>query len=153
MAWKNILVPFNFTNSDEKSLHYVISNFGGEKGVHVTLFHVHTPPPEIDGYNPALFRVKSTMASLATEARTREKELQQIVKDLIVSGFLEDQIHYVFKTREKSVGDEIVAMVLRGGFDTVVLSQQPGKATRAFTRNVHDKVISNLRNTTISIIT
>ena len=153
MAWKNILVPFNFTNSDEKSLHYVISSFAGEKGVHVTLFHTHTPPPQIDGYNPALFRVKSTMASLATEARIGEKELQKIIKDLIVSGFLEDQIDYVFKSREKSVGEEIVEMALKGGFDTIVLSHQPGKATRAFTRNVHDKVISSLRNTTISIIT
>jgi len=153
MAWKNILVPFNFTNADEKALHYVISNFAGEKNVHVTLFHAHTRPPQINGYNPALIRLKTTMASLATEAREREKEFQQIVGDLIESGFLKEQLNYVFKIREKSVGDEIVDMALKGNFDTVVLSREPGKATRAFKRNVHDKIVSSLKNTTISIIT
>jgi len=153
MAGRNILVPFNFTDQDEKVLHYVIRNFAGQKWVNVTLFHVYTPLPEIDGYNPALGRLKSTMAVLSKEHREKEAALRKTRQDLLDNGFLDAQLNYTFKARAKSIGVEIVNMVRKGSYDTVVLSRKRGKITRTFTRNVHDKLLSTLEDMEIVIIT
>ena len=153
MAGKRILVPFNFTDYDEKSLHYVIRNFAGQKWTHVTLFHVYTPLPEIDGYaNPTLGKLKSTMASMSKDLREGEKELKKTRDDLLENGFSEDQVDYVFKARSKGIGDEIVGMARSGSYDTIVLSNKPGKATRLFTRSIHDKILTDLRDMEICII-
>ena len=153
MAETKILVPFNFTDYDEKVLHHVIRNFADQKWVKITLFHVYTPLPEINGYNPALGRLKSTIASFSKEIREKEAELKKIREDLLDNGFTKDQMGYVFKSRVKGIGGEIVDMARRGSYDTVILSHKPGKITRAFTRKVHDKILSDLKDTTVSIIT
>lgn len=70
MAGKWILVPYNFTDYDERALHYVIRTFADQKVVHVSLLHAYTPLPELDGYSHAsLGRLKTTMASMWTEIR------------------------------------------------------------------------------------
>lgn len=154
MAGKKILVPFNFTDYDEKALHYIIRNFAGDKWVHVTLFHVYTPLPEIDTYsNPTLGRLKSTMASFSKDLREREANLKSTREDLLDNGFADDQLDCIFRARTKSIGEEIVKMARSGAYDTVVLNRKPGKITRVFTRNVHDKVLSCLKDMIISIIT
>jgi pentose-5-phosphate-3-epimerase len=154
MAGSKILVPFNFTNWDEKALHHVARNYAGVPRIKVTLFHVYMPPPDIDTYsNPALQRLKSTMASFSEEARKKERDLKRIIQDLHQTGFLENQLDYVIKPRQKSLGAEIVEMVLNESYDTIVMSREPGKVTRAFTRSVHDKLLSSLKGVTISIIT
>lgn len=154
MAGKRILVPFNFTDYDERALHYVIRTFAGEKAVHVTLLHVYAPLPELDGYsNPVFGRLKNTMASMWKEVREKEQDLKRVKEDLLENGFHEDQIAYVFKPRAKSIGREIVEMARSGKYDAVVITQKPGKATRAFTRKAHDALLSELKDKEIVIIT
>lgn len=154
MAGKRILVPFNFTDYDEKALHFVIRTYAGQKWVKVALFHVYTPPPALDGYsNPAVGRLKGTMASMWTEVREKEQVLKKVKSDLMENGFADDQVEYVFRPKAKSIGGEIVDMAQSGTYDTIVLARKPGKATRAFTRNVHDALLSSLKNTEIIIIT
>ena len=154
MAGKRILVPFNFTDYDERALHYVIRTFAGKKAVHVTLLHVYAPLPELDGYsNPVLGQLKSTMASMWKEVREKEQDLKRVKEDLLENGFHGDQIAYVFKPRAKSIGREIVEMAHKGKYDAVVITQKPGKATRAFTRKAHDALLSELKDTEIVIIT
>ncbi|MBW1790137.1 MAG: universal stress protein [Deltaproteobacteria bacterium] len=154
MAGKRILVPFNFTDYDERALHYIIRTFAGEKAVHVTLLHVYTPLPELDAYaNPVLGRLKSTMASMWKEVREKEQDLKRVKEDLLENGFHGNQIACVFKPRTKSIGREIVEMAHSGNFDAVIITQKPGKATHAFTRKAHDALLSELRDTEIVIIT
>ena len=155
MAGKKVLVPFNFTDYDEKALHYVIRSFADQKWVTVTLFHAYTPLPELDGYsNPGLGRLKATMASLWKEHREREVSLKKAIEDLQDNGFSSHQLDYVFKARVKDIGGEIVDLAQKEGYDTVVLSHRQGNIIRrSFTRSVHDKVLSTLKNRTISIIT
>jgi len=154
MAGSKVLVPFNFTDYDEKVLHHVVRNYAGVPRIIVTLFHVYTPMPDIDTYaHPSLGRLKGTIASLSQEARKKENDLKQIIEDLGQSGFLEGQLNYVIRPRQKSVGAEIVEMVLNESYDTIVLSRKPGKMTYGFSRNVHDKLLSSLKDVTISIIT
>jgi hypothetical protein len=154
MAGKSVLLPFNFTDYDEKALHYVIRTFAGQKWVKLTLFHVYTPLPEIDGYaNPTLSRLKTTMASLWKELREKEAELKKTREDLLENGFADEQVDCIFKSRVHGVGSEIVDMAQTGPYDTVVLSHKPSKAVTTFRRSVHDKVLSTLKDRTISIIT
>jgi hypothetical protein len=154
MAGKRVLVPFNFSDYDERALHYVIRNYAGQRWAHVTLFHAYTPLPELDGYtNPSVRRVKTTMASLWTEVREREKDIKKVVQDLLDSGFSKEQLEYVFKARDKSIGDEIVHICREGKYDTVVLCRKPGKTSRLLTRTVHDRLLASLRDTEIVIIT
>ena len=153
MAGNKILVPFNFTDFDERVLHHITMIYAGVPRITLTLFHVYTALPEIDTYNhPGLTRLKGTMAKLSEEDRKKERDMKQIIEDLYQAGFLEDQLNYVVKPRQKSVGAEIVDMVLKESYDTIVMSRKPGKVTRAFTRNVHDKLLSSLKDVTISII-
>lgn len=154
MAGKRVLVPFNFSDYDERALHYVIRNYAGQRWANVTLFHAYTPLPELDGYtNPSVRRVKSTMASMWREVREKEQDLKRVLGDLRDSGFSEDQLDCIFKAREKSIGDEIVRACREGKYDTVVLCRKPGKASRILSRTVHDKLLTSLRDTEIVIIT
>lgn len=154
MAGKRILVPFNFTAYDERALHYVIRTFAGEKAVHVTLLHIYASLPDLDGYsNPVLGRLRSTMASMWREVREKEQDLKRVKEDLLENGFHEGQIDTVFKPRSKNIGREIVETAQSGKYDTVVITQKPGKATRAFTKKAHDALLSDLKDTEIVIIT
>lgn len=154
MPGKRILVPFNFSPYDERALHYVIRNYAGHRWAKVTLLHVYTPLPKLDGYtNPSVRRVKSTMATMWTEVREKEQELKKVLQDLLDSGFSHDQLDYVFRGSEKSIGDEIAQTCREGKYDTVVLSRKSGKASGILSRTVHDKLLNSLRNTEIVIIT
>lgn len=154
MAGKWILVPYNFTDYDERALHYVIRTFADQKAVHVTLFHAYTPLPELDSYShPGLGRLKTTMASMWTEVREKEQELKRVREDLIHNGFQENQVDWMLRSRARNIGSELVEVARKGPYNTVVISQKPRKATRAFTRRIHDALITELRNTEIVIIT
>ncbi|MDQ1334980.1 MAG: hypothetical protein QG552_1930 [Thermodesulfobacteriota bacterium] len=154
MAGKWILVPYNFTDYDERALHYVIRTFADQKAVHVTLLHVYIPLPELDSYSHAgLGRLKTTMASMWTEVREKEQELKRVREDLIDNGFQEDQVSCMFIPRVKNIGSELVEAARKGPYNIVVISQKPRKATRAFTRRIHDILITELRNMEIVIIT
>jgi hypothetical protein len=93
------------------------------------------------------------MDTLWTELGEKEAELKKIKEDLLDNGFRDDQVDYVFKARTKDIGGEIVDMVLKESYDTIVLSHKPRKFTRKFTRKVHDKLLESLQDTTITIIT
>ncbi|MBW1804313.1 MAG: hypothetical protein JRJ85_26715 [Deltaproteobacteria bacterium] len=154
MAGKKILVPFNFTEYDEKALHYVLRDYAGRTWARVTLFHAYTPLPEITGFsNTTLGRLGSAVASMSGQIREKETELKKTVQDLVESGFLEEQVNFIFKPRNKSIASEVVDMVIGGGYDTVVLTSRPGRIKSAFTRNVHDKLLATLKNKEICIIT
>lgn len=154
MAGKWILVPYNFTDYDERALHYVIRTFADQTAVHVTLFHAYTPLPQLDGYShPGLGRLKATIASMWTEVREKEQELKRVREDLIDNGFQENQVDCMFRPRVKSIVSELVEVARKGIYNTVVISHKPRKATHAFTRRIHDALITNLRNTEIVIIT
>jgi nucleotide-binding universal stress UspA family protein len=153
MAVRKVLVPYNFSQKDEKALHYVVRQFAGDPMVKVTLFHVYQPIPEVDGYEPSLVRLRTTMASLMGELREQENQLKAIVQDLVDSGFDEKRIGYVFKPRKRSVAEEIVNFARELGYDTVVLTSNPKRLAYSFTKSVHDYVISNLKNALICIIT
>ena len=155
MAGKRILVPFNFTDYDEKALHYVIRTYADQKMGQGSPFPCVHPTPCLGWIFKSLSwgASRGTMASMWTEVREKEQYLKKVKSDLMENGFADDQVEYVFRPKAKSIGGEIVDMAQSGTYDTVVLARKPGKATRAFTRNVHDALLSSSKNTEIIIIT
>jgi nucleotide-binding universal stress UspA family protein len=154
MALRKILVPFNFSIQDEKTLHFLIRSFAEDHLARITLFHVYTSLSDMDAYaNPALVRLRSTVAAFASELPEKKRTFEQVRADLIENGFSENRVEYELKAQQSSIGEEIVAKVLEGGYDTIVLGYRPGWISRAFTRSVHEKVLGALRNKIITIVT
>ena len=48
MATRKILVPYNFTQNDEKAVAFVIDSFGHQADAQITLFHTYIPVPDIE---------------------------------------------------------------------------------------------------------
>jgi len=154
MAEQKILIPYNFTISEGKALDFAIDNFAHRKNVRITLFNAYTPFPEIDlTASPELRKIERGIAFLADEVKKKEEGLISARRHLLQNGFSDDQVDYVFKKKEKSIAEEIVDQILKGHFRMLVLSHQAGKVTRLFTRSVHDKVLSVLKDITVCIAT
>ena len=48
MDAQRILLPYNFSQTDQKALAFVIGTFGSQENTEVTLFHAFTPISEIE---------------------------------------------------------------------------------------------------------
>lgn len=154
MASQKILLPYNFTNYDQKALDFVIRTFAHEKDVEVTLFNAYTPVPEIETNNsPVMHKLKGNLTYLSQRIREQEEGLRVAKQNLLENGFSEDQIHYVFKPRNKDISGEIIDLASSGQYDLVVINRKPGKVTRFFTGSVLNKLASALKNVTICLVT
>ena len=153
MVAPRILLPYNFTIYDEKGLDFVIKTFANQKDAKITLFYTYTPLPELDMESAVLKQMKGTVRSLSKELSEKETGLESARESLLRSGFSADQVDYIFKKRVKSIADEIIETASKGHYTVLVLSRQPGKATRLFARSVHNRVLAVLKNVTICIAT
>ena len=154
MAAYKILLPYNFTAYEKKSLAFVIDTFSRREDVQITLFNTYTPLPNIDMEgSPELAKMKKGLTFLSQELEQKEEGLKSARAFLIENGFSEDQVDFVFQKKEKSLADDIVDMVLKEHYKVLVLSRQPGKVARLFTRSVHDKAIAALESVTVCIAT
>jgi hypothetical protein len=154
MASQKILLPYNFTNYDQKALDFVIRTFAHLEDVEVTLFNSYTPVPEVKtNDSPVMDKLKGNLTYLSQRIREQEEGLKVAKRNLLENGFSEDQIHYVFKPRNKDIAGEIIDLALSGRYDLIVINRKPGKVTRFFTGSVLNKVASVLKDTTICLVT
>jgi hypothetical protein len=154
MASQRILLPYNFTNYDQKALDFVIRTFAHVEDVEVTLFNSYTSVPEIKtNDSPSMDKLKGNLTYLSQRIREQEEGLKVAKRNLLENGFSEDQIHYVFKPRNKDIAGEIIDLALSGRYDLIVINRKPGKVTRFFTGSVLNKVASALKDTTICLVT
>jgi hypothetical protein len=154
MASQKILLPYNFTNYDQKALDFVIRTFAHVDDVEVTLFNSYTPVPEVKtNDSPIMDKLKGNLTYLSQRIREQEEGLKVAKRNLLENGFSEDQIHYVFKPRNKDIAGEIIDLALSGRYDLIVINRKPGKVTRFFTGSVLNKVASALKDTTICLVT
>ena len=79
--------------------------------------------------------------------------MEAIKKELVENGFAESNIEQVFKPRKKDIAGEILDLYGDNRFDFLVLSRKPGRVSRFFTGNVHQKVLAALKDTTICVVT
>ena len=154
MDRQKVLVPYNFTNYDDKALDFVIRRFADDKGVEVTLFNAYTPLPKIEfRSSPIMEKMSSNLAYLQQKIHEQETGIKQAREKLLQNGFSSDRVHYIFKALNKDVAQDVIDFVLGNEFDVVVLNRNPGKITRFFTRSVSNKVMKSLKEVAVYVVT
>ena len=153
MASQKVLVPYNFTNYDQKALDFVIRTLAPLKDVEVTLFYAYTPLPEIGAADgPMMDKLKINLGYLSQKIREQESALKEAKQHLLENGFSENQVRYVFKPRNKDIAGEIIDLALDSLYDLIVINRRPGKVTRFFTGSIFNKVVSALKDVTICLV-
>ena len=154
MDKQKVLVPYNFTNNDEKALDFVTRRFANDKGVEVTLFNAYTRVPKIELRRSQIMeKISSNLAYLQQKIYEQENCIKQAREKLIQNGFSSNRVHYIYRALNKDVAQDIIDLVLDKGFDMVVLNRNPGNITRFFSGSVSSKVMKNLKHVNVYIVT
>jgi len=154
MDAQRILLPYNFSPNDQKTLAFVIRTFGPLEKKDVTIFHAFTPLSEIEAsdHQSATAKLKRRLSYLTQELTEREMALQEVRQYLIGKGFDRDSVRYIFKSRKGEVAAAIIEQTREENYDVIVLNHKPGKVTRFFTGSVFTKVVTALRDITVCIV-
>ncbi len=154
MTIPKILVPYNFSNTDEKAFNFIIDTYAHYPEVKITLFHAFSPLPLVDvEANPENRKMMSGMTYLATELNEKENGLRAARNRLLDHGFTAQDVNYIFKKKSKSSSDEIIKQVKEGGYNVLVLSRKFGKVSHFFARSIHHRVLAELTGVTVCITT
>ena len=155
MATHKILVPYNFTDNDEKAIDFVIDSFGRSAQVdaEVTLFHTYVPLPDLEVSDKT---VMARLASNLTYLRQKTAELEQALKAaaerLVTAGFAEEKVSWVFTPRHREPSQEIIEQANKGNYTTIVLNHHPSKVRKFFTASIAKKVAKALMHKELHIV-
>ena len=154
MAVTKILLPYNFAQKDRKAMQFVIDTFRDRPEVRITLFHAFTPLPAID-VSGALEKSKlgSNMSYLQQKISELESTFRSVRLQLVQNGFSETQVKALFKPRKKEVAAEILELNRIEIFDLIVLSHMSRKIKQFFTGSVPNRLLAELKDTTVCIVT
>lgn len=154
MASQKILIPYNFSDMDQKALDFAIHTFKNQKDCRVTLLHIYIPLPDIEtSTSTVMGRLSSSMHFLTNELKGKEKAIQSTKAYFVGKGFSDAQVDSIFRPRTKHVADEIIDTATNGNYDVIILSYRPHRITRAFVQSVHNKVIASLKDRAVCIVT
>jgi nucleotide-binding universal stress UspA family protein len=154
MEPQKILLPYNFSQNDQKALAFAIRTFGPLENSEVTIFHAFTPISEIEAsdHQSATAKLKRRLSYLTQELTEREMALQEVRQYLISKGFHRDRVRYIFKSRKGETSAAIIEQTKDDDYDVIVLNHKPGKVTRFFTGSVFSKVVMAIRDITVCIV-
>lgn len=153
MAISKILVPYNFTENDEKAIDLVIDSFGREGDVEITLFHTYVPVPDIEVSDKTVMaRLSGNMSYLRQKKNELEKAIADAAQRLIDAGFTKEKVHYVFVPRQKETAQEIIDLANSGQFTAIVLNHSPSKIRKFFTTSTSKKVAKALTHKKLYIV-
>ena len=153
MANQKILLPYNFSNTDQKAVNFVIETFIHQKDVEITVFNVYTPAPEIETPSTSVMgKLSSSLSYLSQQISAQENELKGVKQKLMQSGFEESKIQTLFLPRKKNIANEILELALKHQYDVIVLNRKHARVTRFFSGSVSHKVVMSLKGTTVCII-
>ena len=153
MAIQKILVAYNFTSLDQKALDFVVSAFGHLEGIEITIFHAYTPVPEIETEESLVTgKLKGSLSYLSQQIMQRENDLKAVVTRLCQDGFSETRINTVFKPRKKDIASELIDLTRDTKFDVMVLNRKAARVARFFSGSVSNKVVMNLKDMTVCIV-
>jgi hypothetical protein len=154
MDKQKVLVPYNFTNYDDKALDFVTRRFVDDKGVEVTLFNAYTPVPKIELRDSLIMeKISSNLSYLQQKVYEHETGIKLAREKLIQNGFSSNRVHHIFRALKKDVAQDIIDLVLDRKFDVVILNRNPGKITRFFTGSVSNKVMKSLKQVDVYVVT
>lgn len=153
MAGQRVLLAYNFTPHDERSLDFAARTFLDVKDVEITLFNAYVPAPQLDSRETqVLDRMRGNITYLSQRIEEQEAAIQNAAESLRSRGFGPGQVHWVYRPRQKDVASEIVEFVREERYDVVILNQKPGRISRLFTGNVLNKVVSGLQDITVCVV-
>ena len=154
MARQKVLLPYNFTQQDEKAVMFVLGNFSKQPDTEVVLFHAHTPVPEIEMQEARVMeKLRSNLSYLTSQVAESTKSLERVQYKLQVEGFGENRVKLTHKPRKKDIAAEIIELAGEENCNIIVVNRKPGKTTRFFTGSVHSKVINGVKNAVVCIVT
>jgi len=153
MAEHKILLPYNFTSNDEKSIDLVIQSFVQQQNTEITLFHAYIPVPSINISDKTVMRrMTENLAYLRQKINELETEIIKARERLVSAGFADEKVSYVFKPQEKDAAQDIIEQASNGKFTTIVLNRDPRKIRKFFTRSVSKRVMKALKNLELYMI-
>ena len=154
MNREKILLPYNFSKSDQKALDFVIRTFSPRaESVEITLFHAYTPPPKIETSKGTIMeKLTGNMGYARQRINELEKDVKQAKNTLVQNGFSQAKVKTVFRAKSKDIASEIIDLAVQEGHSTIVLNRKPGRVARFFTSTVFPKVVSSLSDKTVCIV-
>jgi len=153
MFRKRILIPYNFKPRDEKSIHYAIRSFAGDKSVYISLLHLHAPISKIGAFSLGKNELIKTLGKKITDFRQKEDEFFKLKELFLENNFTEEQVDIIFQPKQESIAKDIVNLVKDKNYSTVILNRAPGKRIVTFGESVSIKLISSLKEKEIIILT
>ena len=153
MATQKLLLPYNFTQPDQKALNFVINTFGKLENIAVTVFNAYTPIPEIATEATSVTgKLKGSLSYLTQKIKENEMALQDVRDQLVEGGFPEDRVDCIYKPRKRDIASEIIDQVTSDKFDIIVLNHKYARVTRFFSGSISNKVVMTLKDVTICIV-
>ncbi|RLC15570.1 MAG: hypothetical protein DRH93_19590 [Deltaproteobacteria bacterium] len=136
-----ILLPYNFTLNDEKSIDFVGNRYARRKEVEITLFHAFTPVPEIDTRdNPIMNKMIRNTSYLRGQQDEQKNALEAARQKLIEYGFAGRHIDCRYIPVRQDIADDIIWLWKTEKFDVVVLNRNPGNIINYFSRSISKRV-------------
>lgn len=154
MTKQKVLVPYNFTENDQKAVDYVIRIFAQREDVEVKLFNAYTQAPDIDTRsNPIMEKMRMNLTYLRQKISDQEEKIKEVVDSMIEKGFSKDRVSYLFKPIKNHISQDIVELARTEGFNVIVLNRTSGKISRFFAGSVFDKVVMGVKDVVVLIVT
>ena len=136
-----ILIPYNFTMNDEKSIDFVGNRYARKKEVEITLFHAFTPVPEIDTRNnPIMDKMNRSTSFLKSRQEEQKNAMESTRQKLMTYGFAGHNILCLYNPVRQDIASDIIRLWKTGKFDVVVLNRNPGNIINYFSRSISKRV-------------
>lgn len=153
MDRQKILLPYNFSDQDQKALEFVVQTFAHLEKTEIILFNAYTPVPVISEREaPIMDKVQSSLRHLNNIIKEQEELLENAKSHLMKNGFSENRIRVFFRPKKKDIASQIIQIVEDEKVNIIVLNRKSDKVGRFFTGSVFSKVVSALKNRTICIV-
>ncbi len=141
-----VLIPYNFTPNDRKSIDFVGHRYSERDGLEVTLFHAYTPIPEMDVKDtPLMKKVIHNTSFLLLEQDNHKKALEEAKAQLMNHGISGERIQCIFRPVRKDVATDIIRLWRDGQYDVVVLNRNPGNIVNFFTRSISKRIVRHVQ--------
>lgn len=153
MEHKKILLPYNFTTTDEKALNYVAQRYKDDVDAELVIFHAYTPIPKLEVSDKTVMgRLSGDMAYLRQKKYELETEIKNVRDRLVNMGFNKEKVRYIFKPQEKDVAQEIIELVKKEDCSILILNRNPGGMIKYFTASISKKVTKALPDINMIIV-
>lgn len=140
-----VMIPYNFTENDEKALDFVIARYLDDKTVKLTLFHAHHPIREVNVVNnPIMDKMNRTTSYLRQVLSRKKEELEETRQLLVSKGFRSENIDCLFAPLKTDLATDIIRLIKTQNYNAVVLNRSPDTIINFFSKHISEKIFNNL---------